>query len=77
MVDSEPLVEHSLSEDFSRGCSVPSLTNGFVVSLVSLRDVYSPASSSLGVDDISGAALELCFSQLSFVVSERRKGVIQ
>lgn len=62
-------MEHSLSEDLSRGCSVPSLTNVFVGSLVSLRDVYSPASSSLGVDDVSGMALELRFSQLSFVVS--------
>lgn len=50
MVDSEPLVDPSLSENFSSGCSDPSLTYGFVVSL---RDVYSPASSSLGVADIS------------------------
>ncbi|KAG7221268.1 hypothetical protein INR49_017409 [Caranx melampygus] len=58
----EPLVEPSLSEDLSSGCSLPS----GLVTLVSFREVYSPASSSLGTaSGFSAAGLGLRFSLLS------------
>lgn len=48
-------MEPSLSEDLRRGCSLPS----DLAMLVSFRDVYSPASSSL-------KALSCLVSLLSF-----------
>lgn len=65
-MDSEPLVEPSLSEDLSRGCSLPS---GFVT-LVSFKEVYSPASSSSRTaSGFSVVGEGLRFSLLSFTDS--------
>lgn len=65
-MDSEPVVELSLSEDFSRDCSP---TSGFVT-LVSFREVYSPASSSLKTASCFGVAeLWLVFSLFSLTDS--------
>ena len=66
MVDSEPLVEPSLSDDLIGGCSAVSAAGlPGLRELVSFREVYSPASSSAEVGGFSGAGWGLPLSRFS------------
>ena len=65
-MESEPLVDSSLSEHFWKGCSLPS----DLAMLVSFREVYSPASSSvMTLSCLAVAGLLLRLSLLSFTDS--------